>query len=203
MLKPYFIYSVKFILLMFTFGFSMYGTFYSYVEFGLWNIHYFTNQSNLLVFIVTFLMVFGWDKHRFFKAIALVALLDILLTGAVYNLLLRDLVVGFSETKLFIMLVTHTIVPILYTILYLVYVQDKPAIKSLKLLLIHPFLYFMVFQITGLFTNYYPYPFMDPNGGLIKMLITVFLVMTPLLILTGYGLIRLKRYVYDTLKLEA
>jgi hypothetical protein len=188
---------------MFTFGFSMYGTFYSYVEFGLWNIHYFTNQSNLLVFLTTFLMVFGWDKNRFFKAIALMALLDIILTGVVYNVLLKDLVLGFTETQLFIMLVTHTIVPMLYTVLYLVYVLDKPSPKAIKLMLIHPLLYFVIFQIIGLFTNDYPYPFMDPNQGILKMIITVFLVMAPLLILTGFGLIHLKRYLYDTLKLEA
>lgn len=155
MLKPYVIYSIKFVLLMLTFGFSMYGTFYSYVEFGLGNIHYFTNQSNLLVFIVSFLMVFGWDKSNWFKRIALIALLDIILTGLVYNILLRDLVVGFSETKLFIMLVTHTVVPILYTLLYLVYVLDKPVFKDIYVMLAHPFLYFLFAQIIGAFTQYY------------------------------------------------
>jgi hypothetical protein len=188
---------------MLAFGFSMYGTFYSYVEFGLGNIHYFTNQSNLLVFIVTFLMVFGWDKTTWFKKLAIIALLDIVLTGLVYNLLLRDLVVGFSEVKLFIMLVTHTIVPLLYVVLYFVFVLDRPTFKSIYWLLLHPMLYFMVFQITGLFTHYYPYPFMNPNQGLVSFLVTNLLILLPLLILFGLGFIKLKQYLFDTLKLTA
>lgn len=203
MLKPYFIYSFKFILLMLSFGFSMYGTFYSYVEFGLNNIRYFTNQSNLLVFIVTFLMVFGWDKSKWFPKIALIALLDIVLTGIVYNLLLRELVVGFSEVQLFLMLVTHTIVPILYVILYFIFVLDRPQIQSIYWLLLHPGLYFMVFQITGIFTQYYPYPFMNPNQGLGSFLVTNLVVMLPLLVLFGLGFIKFKQYLFDTLKLKA
>lgn len=203
MLKPYFIYSFKFILLMLAFGFSMYGTFYSYVEFGLNNIRYFTNQSNLLVFIVTFLMVFGWDKSKWFPKIALIALLDIVLTGIVYNLLLRELVVGFSEVQLFLMLVTHTIVPILYVILYFIFVLDRPQIQSIYWLLLHPGLYFMVFQITGIFTQYYPYPFMNPNQGIVSFLVTNLVVMLPLLVLFGLGFIKLKQYLFDTLKLKA
>lgn len=203
MLKPYFIYSFKFILLMLAFGFSMYGTFYSYVEFGLNNIRYFTNQSNLLVFIVTFLMVFGWDKSKWFPKIALIALLDIVLTSIVYNLLLSDLVVGFSEVQLFIMLVTHTIVPILYMILYFIFVLDRPKVQSIYWLLLHPGLYFMVFQITGIFTSYYPYPFMDPNQGIVSFLVTNLVVMLPLLVLFGLAFIKLKQYLFDTLKLKA
>lgn len=203
MLKPYVIYSIKFIVLMSAFGFSMYGTFYSYVEFGLNNIRYFTNQSNLLVFIVTFLMVFGWDKSKWFPKLALIALLDIVLTGIVYNLLLRELVVGFSEVQLFIMLVTHTIVPILYVILYFIFVLDRPKIQSIYWLMLHPGLYFMVFQITGIFTQYYPYPFMDPNQGLVSFLVTNLVIMLPLLVLFGLGFIKLKQYLFDTLKLKA
>lgn len=203
MLKPYFIYSFKFILLMLAFGFSMYGTFYSYVEFGLNNIHYFTNQSNLLVFIVTFLMVFGWDKSKWFHKIALIALIDIVLTGIVYNLLLRELVVGYSEVQLFLMLVTHTIVPILYVILYFIFVLDRPQIQSIYWLLLHPGLYFMVFQITGIFTQYYPYPFMDPNQGIVSFLVTNLVVMLPLLVLFGLAFIKLKQYLFDTLKLKS
>ncbi len=203
MLKPYVIYSFKFIVLMLAFGFSMYGTFYSYVEFGLINIRYFTNQSNLLVFIVTFLMVFGFDQSKWFPKLALIALLDIVLTGIVYNLLLRELVVGFSEVQLFIMLVTHTIVPILYVILYFIFVLDRPKIQSIYWMMLHPFLYFMIFQITGLFTQYYPYPFMDPNQGVGSFLITNLVIILPLLVLFGLAFIKLKQCLFDTLKLKA
>lgn len=203
MLKPYFIYSFKFVLLLFTFAFSMYGTFYSYVEFGLGNIHYFTNQSNLIVFLATFLMMFGWDKSVWFKKIALIALLDIILTGLVYNILLKDLVVDFTETQLFIMLVTHTIVPLLYTVLYLVFVLDKPSYKDLYILMIHPGLYFISAQVIGLFTHYYPYPFLSPSQGILMLLVLNLGILLPLLVLGGYGLIALKRYLNDALQLKA
>ena len=203
MLKPYFIYSFKFVLLLFTFAFSMYGTFYSYVEFGLGNIHYFTNQSNLIVFLATFLMMFGWDKSVWFKKIALIALLDIILTGLVYNILLKDLVVDFTETQLFIMLVTHTIVPLLYTVLYLVFVLDKPSYKDLYILMIHPGLYFISAQVIGLFTHYYPYPFLNPNQGILMLLVLNLGILLPLLVLGGYGLIALKRYLNEALQLKA
>ena len=203
MLKPYFIYSFKFVLLLFTFAFSMYGTFYSYVEFGLGNIHYFTNQSNLIVFLATFLMMFGWDKSVWFKKIAIIALLDIILTGLVYNILLKDLVVDFTETQLFIMLVTHTIVPLLYTVLYLVFVLDKPSYKDLYILMIHPGLYFISAQVIGLFTHYYPYPFLNPNQGILMLLVLNLVILLPLLVLGGYGLIALKRYLNEALQLKA
>ena len=203
MLKPYFIYSFKFVLLLFTFAFSMYGTFYSYVEFGLGNIHYFTNQSNLIVFLATFLMMFGWDKSVWFKKIAIIALLDIILTGLVYNILLKDLVVDFTETQLFIMLVTHTIVPLLYTVLYLVFVLDKPSYKDLYILMIHPGLYFISAQVIGLFTHYYPYPFLNPNQGILMLLVLNLGILLPLLVLGGYGLIALKRYLNEALQLKA
>ncbi len=203
MLKPYFIYSFKFVLLLFTFAFSMYGTFYSYVEFGLGNIHYFTNQSNLIVFLATFFMMFGWDKSIWFKKIALIALLDIILTGLVYNILLKDLVVDFTETQFFIMLVTHTIVPLLYTVLYLVFVLDKPSYKDLYILMIHPGLYFISAQVIGLFTHYYPYPFLNPNQGILMLLVLNLGILLHLLVLGGYGLIALKRYLNDALQLKA
>lgn len=203
MLKPYFIYSFKFVLLLFTFAFSMYGTFYSYVEFGLGNIHYFTNQSNLIVFLATIFMMFGWDKSIWFKKIALIALLDIILTGLVYNILLKDLVVDFTETQLFIMLVTHTIVPLLYTVLYLVFVLDKPSYKDLYILMIHPGLYFISALVIGLFTHYYPYPFLNPNQGILMLLVVNLGILLPLLVLGGYGLIALKRYLNDALQLKA
>lgn len=181
----------------------MYGTFYSYVEFGLGNIHYFTNQSNLIVFLATFFMMFGWDKSVWFKKIALIALLDIILTGLVYNILLKDLVVDFTETQLFIMLVTHKIVPLLYTVLYLVFVLDKPSYKDLYILMIHPGLYFISAQVIGLFTHYYPYPFLNPNQGILMLLVVNLGILLPLLVLGGYGLIALKRYLNDTLQLKA
>lgn len=194
MFKPYIVHSIKFILLMLTFAFSMYGTFYSYAEFGIGNIHYFTNQSNLLVFIVTFLMVFGFDKFKGFKALSSIALLDILLTGVVYNLLLREYARDFNEIKQFLMLVTHTIVPILFTILYLGFIEAEPRFKDIKLLWIHPTLYFIVAQIAGIFTNYYPYPFINPDQGVIQMLFINFFLVFPTLTLTGLGLIKLKQF---------
>jgi hypothetical protein len=180
----------------------MYGTFYSYVEFGLINIRFYTNQSNLLVFIVTFLMVFGWDKSKFFKHIALIATLDIILTGLVYNILLTDLVVGFTETQLFLMLITHTVVPILYTLLYLVYVIDSPQFKTFYITLIHPFLYFVVFQIIGAFNGYYPYPFLNPNQGLVRFLITNLAILLPGLFIFTFILIWTKQKLQKVLDLK-
>ena len=201
MFKPYIVHSIKFILLMLTFAFSMYGTFYSYVEFGIGNIHYFTNQSNLLVFIVTFLMVFGFDKFKGFKVLSSIALLDILLTGVVYNLLLREYARDFNEIKQFLMLVTHTIVPILFTILYLGFIETEPRFQDIKLLWIHPTAYFIVAQIAGIFTNYYPYPFINPDQGVIQMLFINFFIVFPILTLTGLGLIKLKQFLNSRFKL--
>ncbi|MCU0105629.1 Pr6Pr family membrane protein [Acholeplasma vituli] len=197
MLKPYIVHSIKFVLLLVTFAFSMVGTFYSYVEFGIGNIHYFTNQSNLLVFVVSFMMVFGFDKSKWFKALSSIALLDILLTGVVYNLLLREYDRDFNEIKQFLMLVTHTIVPILFTTLYFGFIQTEPLFKDIKLLWIHPTLYFLVAQIAGLFTGYYPYPFISPEQGVFQMLIVNFFIVFPILTLTGLGLIGLKQWLNE------
>lgn len=193
MLKPYFYYSLKFIVLMLTFGFAMVGTFYSYVEFGVGNIHFFTNQSNLLVFIVTFLMVFGFDTVKIFKPLASIALLDIILTGVIYNLLLTEYARNFTEMQQFLMVITHTIVPLLFTLLYLGFIQIQPKYSDIRILWIHPLLYFILAQVIGLFTRYYPYPFINPKDGVFRMLLINLCIVFPLLTLTGLGLIKLKQ----------
>lgn len=200
MLKPYIFYSLKLIILMLTFTFSLYGTFYSYVEFGIGNIHFFTNQSNLLVVIVTFLMVFGFDQVKVFKPLASIALLDIILTGVIYNLLLTEYARNFTDIQQFLMLVTHTIVPLLFTMLYLGFIQIQPKYSDIKLLWIHPLLYFIGAQIIGMFTHYYPYPFINPKDGVLRMLVINFLIVFPLLTLVGLGLIAFKRGLNQKIK---
>lgn len=200
MLKPYIFYSLKLIVLMLTFTFALYGTFYSYIEFGIGNIHFFTNQSNLLVAIVTFLMVFGFDQVKVFKPLASIALLDIILTGVIYNLLLTEYARNFTDSQQFLMLVTHTIVPLLFTMLYLGFIQIQPKYSDIKLLWIHPLLYFIGAQIIGMFTHYYPYPFINPKDGVLRMLVINFLIVFPLLTLVGLGLIAFKRGLNQKIK---
>src|SRR5690606_25444285 len=55
------------------------------------NFKYFTNISNLLIMVVLGLYLFDFQEKNWFKYIALIALVNILMTGIIYHLLVNGI----------------------------------------------------------------------------------------------------------------
>lgn len=184
---------IKKIILGLTLLFSTFGVVGSYIYYGLDNVKYFTNQSNLLVLVVMILYVFK-KKFKYFNHLAIIALFDIIVTGVIYNALLREFQTNMAPMALTLVFVNHTINPLLYLVTYSLYFKKPFMIKDFYMMLIHPMLYFLFYMIFGRLLNYFPYPFIDPRGqsGL-QFFVTNFVILLPLMIVLSIGLIQLTR----------
>lgn len=168
-------------------------------------IFYFTSQSNLLVFIVLLLYVMKMNENRWYHVLSFIALFDIIITGLVFNTLLRT---GMSELT-FLQDVLHTIVPVFYTIFFFTNISYQPKKYdyfytwihlSLYLLLvylvIHPFYADIMSLIFPEVTDYtYVYPFLNPANypfGIVGLSVAMFIVVAPLMTSIAYILKRLK-----------
>ncbi|RKR05632.1 hypothetical protein C8C83_4983 [Flavobacterium sp. 90] len=123
----------------------------------------------------------------------------ILIVGLVYNIILRPLqdLTGIHKlnTEIF-----HTVVPLLF-LLYWYFFTQKENIhwKSILIWLIYPVLYMIYTLFHGLYTDFYPYPFINVTKiGFTKAMqngmfvLVSFVVMS--LILIGIGKLRIKKY---------
>lgn len=171
-------------LLIMTVIMSGFGAFFNYYLFGFTNIRYFTNQSNLLVFIVSFLMLVNKNQFKFYRALSSIAFISIIITGVIYNLLLRQYEVYWNGIEIMMMWINHTINPLLYGTFHLLFMPNPLKIKQTYMLLLHPLVYFLSYQVFGIFFKYYPYPFMNPIlMGYPDMLILNIGILMPSLIL--------------------
>lgn len=172
---------------------AIYGVVGSYFAFGIDNIKYFTNQSNLLV-LVMLLLYLGQKKLKYQTTFYYIALFDILLTGIIYNLLLRQYEAGMNLFQLTLVFINHTVNPVLYFIVFLIYIDKPFSIKDFYWMLIHPLGYFLFYMVFGSIIEFYPYPFMDPTTqSLNQFLVTNLLVLAPMLVLFSLGLTQLYR----------
>ncbi|MDD3712918.1 MAG: Pr6Pr family membrane protein, partial [Candidatus Izemoplasmatales bacterium] len=81
---------------------------------------YFTIQSNILVATVYLIILFKKDDSRFLQVLKTQATVAIILTGLVYNLMLRPYLNGIDyEPNTLSDLLVHTITPILVIIEYI------------------------------------------------------------------------------------
>ncbi|WEX20453.1 MAG: hypothetical protein TB2022_3740 [Candidatus Phytoplasma citri] len=140
---------------------AFYNTFYN-----------FTFQSNFLVLLFCIgTLNSKFRNHKNYSLWAFCVLIDILLTGVVWNLI-ADPFVDYENFKyefLTVSLCEHTYIPILFTIFYFsnCYV-NPPLAPCLKhyLALIHPLFYLFYSLILGSIENQrfyqYPYNFMNP-----------------------------------------
>ncbi len=93
--------------------------------------------------------------------------LYVFITGVVYfGILSWAMDFGFGANALYhtVNYINHLIVPLYLTALwFLPLSQKRLMIKDTLYWLIFPLLYFVFSMIRGAFTNFYPYPFLDPN----------------------------------------
>jgi hypothetical protein len=130
---------------------------------------YFTIQSSMMNVVV--LLVGGWLALRVRRDSALMTQVSLsivayaVVTGAVYNLLLRDIpsvgYVGIAWPNE----VMHVWIPILITLDWL-FAPGRPAIawRHLSLALIYPLAWVSFTLVRGPLAGWYPYPFLNPTG---------------------------------------
>ena len=107
---------------------------------------FFTYQSVLLVGLAAMFHMFNYDgvNKKFFKVLAEVALFDIIVTCLVYNIILVGELREAGITPSFIDIIAHLVIPILYLLFYIVFVEDHLKLKQFYFLMIHPLLYGLV-----------------------------------------------------------
>ncbi len=174
---------------------SIWGVLWSLVEWGIADQKYFTNQSNLIVAITVLLFFVAKNNNKWFPYLAAIALVNITITGIIFHVMLATPPISFQSH------LTHTLTPIFYVIFYFLCVKETIKIKQFWVLLIYPLLYVVFFLITGPFTGFYPYGFMDVSeNGLGNALQFIVLMMFPAIALLSFILIYLKNKIEKTIK---
>lgn len=183
------------IIIFITLLLSLWGILWSLIYWGIGDLAYFTNQSNILVFITLFIVFIGKDNHKLFPYLSAIALINIVMTGLIYHIMLATPPISFQSH------LTHTITPILYVLFYFFTVEETIKTKKFWILFIYPLLYFLYFLITGPFTAFYPYGFMDVSiNGLLSVLQFVLVFLLPGIVILSITLIYIKNRLEDIIK---
>lgn len=126
---------------------------------------FFTILTNCIVFICSALLLFGGSLNisTFFRKAATITAITvyIIIVGLVFNLLLRS-VVDLKGLHAIVSEIFHTVVPVLFFLYWLFYVNlEKVSIKTVLLWLFYPIVYVIYTLLHGIYTDFYPYPFID------------------------------------------
>ncbi|MFO7969847.1 MAG: Pr6Pr family membrane protein [Candidatus Izemoplasmatales bacterium] len=162
-----------------------------YENFSLGSFRYFTHLSNLFILVVYLIMIFKPKSNsKIFMLVKYQAVVAIVLTGIVYNLLLRPTISNPDyEVNTFIDLLVHTITPLLVIIERILFSKRKviKPIYSIYWLTFPLFYYFYILMYSfsgGIFhegTSYeskYPYFFLDiENNGFGFFIIVIILIL--------------------------
>lgn len=156
-------------------------------------IAFFTNQSNILVTLILGLYFTKVKDKPIYKYLALIGLVDILMTGIIYHLIVNGpsqfLKVDFNGH------LVHTATPILYPIFYYLFIKGEIPFKKIWVSLMHPLAYFLYFILLGPIIKWYPYNFLNPtleNSSLGSVLFFCLIILLPIIFIFSIGLIYLK-----------
>jgi len=167
---------------------------------------YFTSQSNLLILLVTILYLLGHSKKNWFKNLSFISLVNIIITGLVFHIFLTP----YIEHVTFTNQMLHTVTPIIYMIIYFIFLDFELPYKSVLITLIYPLIYMISVYliIEPFFGNTldlilpdftgarYIYPFLDPRiytNGFIGLLIFNLGLLAPLIIFLSLFIAYLKK----------
>ena len=134
---------------------------------------YFTIQSNLLVGVTSLLLAIRPDRpSTMFRVLRLTGVLAITVTGVVFHLLLAHLVEP-TGVGAFTNLLTHTAVPVLAVLGWLLFGPRGTTWPVVGLTLLLPLAWFAFTLVRGAAVGgFYPYPFLDVDElGLAQVLL--------------------------------
>ncbi|MBU1143570.1 MAG: hypothetical protein KKH92_08010 [Firmicutes bacterium] len=176
---------------------------------------YFTSQSNILVTLIVLLFLLGYSSKKWFKYIAFIGLLNIVITGVIFHILITPYMSNVTFTNH----ILHTVNPLLYLIFYYVIVTDFVELKKFWISLIYPLVYLssVYIIIEPMFGNMldrllpdfagarYVYPFLDPrlyDNQIYGLLLFNLGILAPLICILAFLLILLKTKIERSLKLN-
>src|SRR5690554_5469546 len=107
----------------------------------------FTNISNILAFITVGLFILKQNEKPWYKYLAVISLVAILMTGIIYHALLAEPNMSFQNH------VVHTINPALYAVFYYLLIQQSIKLYHVWISLILPMLYFGIILVIGPWTK--------------------------------------------------
>ncbi len=141
------------------------GTAFTVFEATVRFFSYFTILTNLLVALCSLFLLVPADttlKQFFNKGTTLTAItVYILIVGLVYNIILRPLA-EFGGLHLAVSEIFHTVVPILFLLFWVKFVPKRSLeYKWLPVWMIYPLLYVIYTLLHGIYSGFYPYPFID------------------------------------------
>jgi hypothetical protein len=152
---------------------------------------YFTVQSNILL-AVTFvaLVVRPTLAQRLpFLTLRGIATLDVIVTGLVYTLLLAPSSADVDVTLKWVDFVLHTLAPIAGLVDWLV---DAPhrriPLRTVAIWLAYAVVWLGYTMIRGAATDWYPYPFLDPDEESVGSIIVTCLAITAVFVVLSAGL---------------
>lgn len=151
----------------------------------------FTNISNIIVFVIVGLYLLNIHQKKWYKYLAVIGLVAILMTGIIYHALLAEPGMSFQNH------VVHTINPALFAVFYYLLIQEGIKLRHVWVSLILPTLYFGIILAVGPWTNWYPYNFMNPtyaDQSLGSVLIFCLGIMLPVIVLFTVLLVLLKNF---------
>jgi hypothetical protein len=145
---------------------------------------FFTTQSNILVFVITILFLLNFHNKKWFNILSFITLVNIFITGLIFNTILGPYMGNLD----LIQYVLHTINPILYIILYYIFIPTKIDLKHSFIGIIFPAVYIIAVYtlIEPYLGNYifntfnefdgsrFVYPFLDPNYYEVYEKVTLF-----------------------------
>lgn len=171
------------------------------------NFVYFTTQSNIFITVIAYLFIRGKSHTTLFSSLSFIALLNIMITGIVFHILLTP----FMSQVSFLNHVLHTINPLLYVFFYFTLVSEFPPLKKVWISLIYPLVYALLVyifiepvlgdilnQIVIVFDNSarYVYPFLDPqnyDNGIVGLLVFNLGILAPIMLILSLLLLYIKQ----------
>jgi hypothetical protein len=169
-------------------------------------ISYFTTQSNLFITLISLFFLLGFSNRKWFSNLSFIALINIVMTSIIFH----SLLVPYVDHVSFLQQILHTINPILFIILYFLFIDTKIHYKKLWISLIYPLIYLiLVYSIVEPFLGNYlesrlpnhpsvrfVYPFLNPSNyeyGVVGLIGFIVGILTPIICLFSLIMIYFKR----------
>jgi hypothetical protein len=125
---------------------------------------YFTILTNIIVAVCVTMQLFGVQNRFTNESTTTAIAVYIAIVGITYNLILRSIWSPEGLQKITDELL-HTSTPLLFVVYWLVFIPKHDLRWSDAFpWLIYPLVYSAYTLIHGVISNWYPYPFIDPNN---------------------------------------
>jgi hypothetical protein len=152
---------------------------------------YFTVLSNVLITVTLVALVLRptLAQHVPFLTLRGTATVAIIVTGLVYALLLAPASADVDVSLRWVDFIIHTLAPIVGLADWLV---DRPRVPipltTVASWLVFPIVWLVYTMIRGAATDWYPYPFLDPDQESVGSIIAICLIITALFVVLAAGL---------------